>query len=531
MKDSERSDVHVVSRSAHPAYPPRTPVPDELVPFEVPWPEYKPVDHTDPAVFANDCTRKPNGWADPADISLVPAADWARRREAGPLTFVDGVPRNPCGRTGMVGRGLLGKWGPNYTADPVVTRWHPEEPNRLQMVAIRRRDTGDWAIPGGMVDPGEHVSVTVRREFEEEAGNIGSQAGIEEFKRLTQQLFEDGRVIYKGYVDEPRNTDNAWLETTVFHFHCGAELGRLLPLQAGDDATAVRWFDIGSGSAQGLYPPHRAWVSQLADTLVSRRQGEDATTVSYVLAPSLTAPMLRRAYEKLVTARRGGVTVDQLAAIFSDARGARPRTAAEAMEAALEVVETHAKEKAGQLTYVEFSRWWESLSASVPKSKWISQAATKFKLQPSLSDCEVASGADGARLVVSRDDDERRVSLTTAAGDEVLALSLRTSGGGVLAYVSKGDLPVATVWQQAGDKAFTVFASRAIPKPNGTITSPVLYSCSPAARGFQLLDARGRLVARVTERSAEGLLVVEPLFDASVVIGVLVAAYAQPMSA
>ena len=30
--------------------------------------------------------------------------------------------RNPIGRTGMAGRGLLGKWGPNHAADPIVTR-------------------------------------------------------------------------------------------------------------------------------------------------------------------------------------------------------------------------------------------------------------------------------------------------------------------------------------------------------------------------------------------------------------------------
>ena len=26
-------------------------------------------------------------------------------------------------------------------------------------------------------------------------------------------------VIYRGYVDDPRNTDNAWVETTCYHFH------------------------------------------------------------------------------------------------------------------------------------------------------------------------------------------------------------------------------------------------------------------------------------------------------------------------
>lgn len=41
----------------------------------------------------------------------------------------------------------------------------------LQFCAIQRRDCGQWAIPGGMVDLGEHVSQTLRREFMEEALN------------------------------------------------------------------------------------------------------------------------------------------------------------------------------------------------------------------------------------------------------------------------------------------------------------------------------------------------------------------------
>ena len=43
-----------------------------------------------------------------------------------------GKPRNPRGRTGMTGRGTLGKWGPNQAADPIVTRWNPDDPDELQ---------------------------------------------------------------------------------------------------------------------------------------------------------------------------------------------------------------------------------------------------------------------------------------------------------------------------------------------------------------------------------------------------------------
>ena len=49
----------------------------------------------------------------------------------------------------------------------------------LQFIAIKRRDTGEWALPGGMVDPGEKVATTAIREFQEEALNsLETSAGI-----------------------------------------------------------------------------------------------------------------------------------------------------------------------------------------------------------------------------------------------------------------------------------------------------------------------------------------------------------------
>lgn len=35
----------------------------------------------------------------------------------------NGYPLNPYGRTGIVGRGLLGRWAVNHAADALVTRW------------------------------------------------------------------------------------------------------------------------------------------------------------------------------------------------------------------------------------------------------------------------------------------------------------------------------------------------------------------------------------------------------------------------
>ena len=212
---------HKVARSAHPAYPARTPVPDNLVQLSTSWPAYAPLEFTHKVVHENDCSKKAGGWADPIEVSQLSASDWdARPSQMGKISFdVDGRPLNPCGRTGMVGRGLLGRWGPNYTADPLVTRWHPENPRRLQMVTIRRKDTGDWAIPGGMVDAGEAVSVTVRREFVEEAGNVpkGEKAL---FQRLTDELFANGKCARRVRPDRARGVQAGGLGAALRRRGC-----------------------------------------------------------------------------------------------------------------------------------------------------------------------------------------------------------------------------------------------------------------------------------------------------------------------
>jgi 8-oxo-dGTP diphosphatase len=39
-----------------------------------------------------------------------------------------------------------------------------------RIVLIRRRDTGQWGLPGGIIDWGEDISRSVKRELEEETG-------------------------------------------------------------------------------------------------------------------------------------------------------------------------------------------------------------------------------------------------------------------------------------------------------------------------------------------------------------------------
>ena len=199
-------ELHVKARSQeNHDYPPRAKVSDARCRWSAPWPEYQPQDWTHRVVIANNRELSSGGkWADPEDVTRIRAELEARitfcrggdERKLGDAVEFDaaGRPINPVGRTGIAGRGLLGKWGPNHAADPIVTRYHPTT-GALQVVAIQRKDTGQWALPGGMVDPGEAVSITVKREFTEEAGEITDPQEKERFSQLTDKLFGSGSQV------------------------------------------------------------------------------------------------------------------------------------------------------------------------------------------------------------------------------------------------------------------------------------------------------------------------------------------------
>jgi len=134
-------------------------------------------------------------------------------------------------------------------------------------VAIKRKDTGEWAIPGGMVDPGEIVPETVKREFMEEASNVQDDGpGAAAHKAMVDELFANGFEIYRGYVDDPRNTDNAWMESSFVHFHASEKIGASFSLAAGDDAGEVCWLDIDEDNHnfRNLYASHKAMVLRAA---------------------------------------------------------------------------------------------------------------------------------------------------------------------------------------------------------------------------------------------------------------------------
>jgi len=275
-------------------YPRRFQVPDDKTDWAVPWPEYSPVPYTDDSVIDNGSDNKIGGWADPDDVAMMRDQWKYRHSDMGPIEFHSfrklspDWPRNPFGRTGMCERGLLGCWGPNHAVDPVVTRWAPSRQGVLQVCAIRRKDTNGWALPGemkGALMPSDGVSAKLlhalelgwqRRESVLKSTRMPINWTFErkEWDHAVSDLLRRELIIVRGYVDDPRNTDNAWMESRVSHFHCTDYLAKNLdfgPVHDEEGPTQpmtiskpgdLKWVDIDDNNPEfsTLFGNHADWV-------------------------------------------------------------------------------------------------------------------------------------------------------------------------------------------------------------------------------------------------------------------------------
>lgn len=77
-------------------------------------------------------------------------------------------------------------------------------------------------------------------------------------------FFSKGELITETYVDDPRNTDNAWMETVAYNYHDdNGTIVNNIPFEGGDDAVGVRWIDVDK--SLHLYASHKDFLEELVN--------------------------------------------------------------------------------------------------------------------------------------------------------------------------------------------------------------------------------------------------------------------------
>jgi ADP-ribose pyrophosphatase YjhB (NUDIX family) len=132
--------------------------------------------------------------------------------------------------------------GPHLTADAVVF-------HRNEVVLVRRRRDGRWALPGGFLDEGETFSACALREFKEEAGvDLTAGPGL---------ILSIARPVAFDAIDrDPRSRIISG--AVLIRLRADADQPELV---AGDDADAAGWFE--RQSLPPLYADHNEIIAAL----------------------------------------------------------------------------------------------------------------------------------------------------------------------------------------------------------------------------------------------------------------------------
>ncbi|KAI1712561.1 NUDIX domain-containing protein [Ditylenchus destructor] len=228
--------------------------------------EYKPKDHFSKK-YKEKRGEKDYTWVDSDDPKTYAKVynkfdkenNVDRTSVPGPYLFdIDGRPLNPFGRTGIKGWGAIGRWGPSHAADAIVAKYIEVEVEEivngnktkskkklLHVVLQKRKDNGKWAMPGGFVDPNNaeprDPSITALREFIEEVLNHKPD-------ELLNQLWKACKMLlYDGYIDDERNTDNAWMVSKVYAMIDRKNKLNLKLEPDPKESTAAKWVTVAPG--------------------------------------------------------------------------------------------------------------------------------------------------------------------------------------------------------------------------------------------------------------------------------------------
>ncbi len=188
----------------------------------------------------------------------VDAALTARWRAAGLLVDQHGRPVHPdwqrlLGHPGIglpTGLGFFWRWGPNATVDALVTR---RTPRGTEVLLVRRRDAGKWALPGGFVDRADAgVREAALRELAEETGLRIANGSTE--------------ILLARRSPNAIMTLHAWTENTVVRVHGDPEQLARAPLTpAADEVSELAWTDLATARGLDLFDRHAAYLALIEE--------------------------------------------------------------------------------------------------------------------------------------------------------------------------------------------------------------------------------------------------------------------------
>ncbi|KRY91290.1 ADP-ribose pyrophosphatase, mitochondrial [Trichinella pseudospiralis] len=123
----------------------------------------------------------------------------------------DGRPINPAGFTGMQGRGLLPRWGPNIFCTFLVTRGVGDD---LEVLTVAS-DGKSLELPKMYVDSQETSALTMKLLEEMYNSRAEDEITREDLTAIVKRAMKKSLIVKLGFTPDALNTDNSWMETLM----------------------------------------------------------------------------------------------------------------------------------------------------------------------------------------------------------------------------------------------------------------------------------------------------------------------------
>jgi ADP-ribose pyrophosphatase len=212
--------------------------------------KYNPPYYVSEEVLANSHLLSADGFADPEDQwEFENLIDWGRQYQRNE----EGKPLNPVGRTGIQGRGNLGLWGSNPMVMIIPVRLN-NEGESLDMLVDTESELQE--LIGVHLRRGETLDSAVNRA-KEKLGNVSHYKSAE---------------IHSGYLYDPRQTDNAWVETKAYLLYWHEENGS----EEAEKDNGKLWKTLDHVLINNLYSSHGSIVRKAVQFLYDESWNKEA---------------------------------------------------------------------------------------------------------------------------------------------------------------------------------------------------------------------------------------------------------------
>ncbi len=121
-----------------------------------------------------------------------------------------------------------------------------------------KKDSGVWSIPKGLVEEGEDLFETAKREFEEETG---LKVSAKEFLALNPVKQKSGKVVYAWAFEG--DCDPSEIRSNTFQMEWPPRSGRM---QEFPEIDRAGWFGPDEAKEK-INPAQAVWIDELMEKL------------------------------------------------------------------------------------------------------------------------------------------------------------------------------------------------------------------------------------------------------------------------